>query len=93
MVAVSRSMTISFTKDFQEIYPDFVKLCDKSPRFKAMLAKQINQCDGLPNKNLDKGRDSARMRFAVMICFKELIKEQKEIDAAIKKEKLVDEKV
>ena len=93
MAQVSSRISVYMTKDFKDIWPEFVKLADKSPRFKAMLAKQINQCDGLPNKNLEKGRDSARMRFAVMICFKELIRERKEIDAAVKKEKNVDEKV
>ena len=71
------------TKEFKEIYPDFVKLCDKSPRFKAMLNRQLNQVDGKKTKHLNKGKDSIRIRFAVMICFQELIKERKKLQAEV----------
>lgn len=76
---VPRNMSFSLTKDFQELWPEFVKLVDRSPRFQSMVAKQRNK-DGQRSKTFRKGKDSARVRFAVVVCMKDLIAERAELD-------------
>ena len=78
MVIESRSLSVSMNKQFREIWPEFTKLVEKSPRFKEMISKQLNH-DGQKSKTFNKGKDSAKVFFAVAVCFKSLLKEQEEL--------------
>lgn len=80
MVVEQKILSVFMTKQFREIWKDFLKLVDKSPRFKSMIAMQLNS-DGSKNRNLKKGKDSARVRFAVLVCIEELLKEKEKLIA------------
>lgn len=64
-MAKQQILSVFMTKAFREIWPDFLKYIDKAPQFRDFLANQSNQ-DGSKDKNFNKGKDSARIRFAVI---------------------------
>ena len=64
------------TKDFKKQWPIFLSFIDKSPKFRKFLEVQSRNTDGSRDKNLIKGKDSARIRFAVLYCMKHLKDEE-----------------
>ncbi len=65
------------TKRFSPLWKSFIKLTDNSPEFKEMLESNRTK-NGEQNKVYKKGKDSARIRFAVKICAKYLAEKQNE---------------
>jgi len=78
-----RSLSIFMTKKFKGVWDSFRRLVDQDEKFKAMLAKQTNK-GGIPTSHTNKGKDSARIRFAVLICLEYLLAERKKAEAALK---------
>ena len=71
----SGHVSFFMTKKFEYMWNVFVKYTDNSPEFQKMLLSNTNK-DGRPSKVYKKGKDSARIRFAIKICVSYLVSEQ-----------------